>query len=96
MKEVYVGLRYDAEYEIYEALLDKHDVKVFKMQICKNDIYSLEAVEIDRAKWFPTKSKHENSKSMSVQLSEYGHVWRKELRIVVKDWIRIRKIREIF
>lgn len=55
LKEVYLGLRCDAEYEIYDALRDKPDVKVFKMILSKSDIYSLEAEEMDRAIWNPTK-----------------------------------------
>lgn len=55
LKAVYIGLKCDKEYEIYEALADKPDVKVFKMQISNDDIYSLEAKEIDRSTWHPVK-----------------------------------------
>lgn len=53
LKEVYIGLRCDSEYAIYEALMDKPGVKVFKMKISNDDIYSLEAEEIDRTTWHP-------------------------------------------
>jgi len=57
LKEVYIGLRCDDEYGIFEALQDKPDVKVFKMQVSNYDIYSLEAIEVDRATWNPAKRK---------------------------------------
>lgn len=53
LKEVYIGLRCENEAAIKDALDDKPDVKVFKIQISEQDIYSLEAVEIDRTTWTP-------------------------------------------
>ena len=53
LKEVYIGLRCEDEAAIKDALDDKPDVKVFKIQISEQDIYSLEAVEIDRTTWTP-------------------------------------------
>lgn len=49
LKEVYIGLRCEDEDVIMDAVADKPDVKVYKMQISKSDIYSLEAVEMDRS-----------------------------------------------
>ena len=51
--EAYNGLRCEDEAAIKDALDDKPDVKVYKIQISEQDIYSLEAVEIDRATWTP-------------------------------------------
>ena len=48
LKEVYIGLRCEAEAAILDAIADKPDVKVYKMQISQSDIYSLEAIEVDR------------------------------------------------
>lgn len=53
LKEVYIGLRCEDEAAIKDALDDKPDVKVFKIQISEHDIYSLKAVEIDRTTWTP-------------------------------------------
>lgn len=51
LKEIYIGLRCEDEDAIMEAISDKPDVKVYKMQISKSDIYSLETVEVDRGSW---------------------------------------------
>lgn len=68
LKAVYIGLKCDQEYAIYEALLDKPQVKVFKMQISKDDLYSLEAVEVDRTKWHPVlPSTNQSAKECSIK-----------------------------
>lgn len=53
LKEVYIGFRCENEWEIYDALKDQPEVKVFKIRISQSDIYSLEAVELDRTTWKP-------------------------------------------
>lgn len=53
LKEVYVGFRCENEWDIYDALKDKPEVKVFKIRVSRSDIYSLEAIELDRTTWKP-------------------------------------------
>ena len=58
LKEVYIGLRCENEEAIMDALIDKPDVKVYKIQLSTEDIYSLAAVEIDRESWKPQLMSH--------------------------------------
>lgn len=52
LKKVYIGLRCEDETAIKDALEDKFD-EVYKIKISEQDIYSFEAVEIDRTTWEP-------------------------------------------